>query len=199
MKAWLSQTQIRQRPMLAVYGGLLVLVAGGIGVATLIWLNSASSDRLAVISNLLSLGTLLLALVAGIVALAAYSAATGLPDLTLSIDLPGNRYNEVSFFASEWSVGPWLPVTVLAGITVKNSSKYAARTPAVIIDFSRPGLWNSNIPHPKGGRLQHVIPAWGQSWRCNGTAERIMRYTETRSAASLSLTCEGSALTVTAR
>jgi len=69
--------------MLAVYAGLLILIAVVIGAASLSWLTSRSSDRLAVIGNLLSLGTLLLALVAGVVALAAYSAATGLPDLKL--------------------------------------------------------------------------------------------------------------------
>ena len=66
--------------MLAVYGGLLILIAVVVAVTALNWLSSRSSDRLAVIGNLLSFGTLLLAVVAGIVALAAYSAATGLPN-----------------------------------------------------------------------------------------------------------------------
>lgn len=35
MKAWLSRTQIRQRPMLAVYAGLLILIAVVIGAASL--------------------------------------------------------------------------------------------------------------------------------------------------------------------
>ena len=54
--------------MLAVYAGLLILIAIVIGAASVSWLTSGGSDRLAVIANLLSLGTLLLALVAGIVA-----------------------------------------------------------------------------------------------------------------------------------
>lgn len=74
--------------MLAVYAGLLILIAAVIGAASQSWLTSRSDDRLAVIGNLLSLGTLLLALVAGIVALATYSAATGLPDLKLQFKLP---------------------------------------------------------------------------------------------------------------
>lgn len=73
--------------MLAVYAGLLILIAIVIAITALSWLTSGSSDRLAVIGNLLSFGTLLLAVVAGIVALAAYSAATGLPNLKLQFIL----------------------------------------------------------------------------------------------------------------
>jgi hypothetical protein len=81
-------SQVRQRPRLAVYAGMLVLVTLVIAVLSLSWLHSSSSDRLEVIGNFLALGTLLLALVAGIVALAAYSAATGLPDLKLQFSSP---------------------------------------------------------------------------------------------------------------
>ena len=41
--------------MLAVYAGLLILIAVVIGAASLKWLTSGSDDRLAVIGNLLSL------------------------------------------------------------------------------------------------------------------------------------------------
>jgi hypothetical protein len=61
--------------MLAVYAGMLVLIGIVILVTALKWLASGESDRLAVIGNLLSLGTLLLALVAGIVALAGNRAS----------------------------------------------------------------------------------------------------------------------------
>lgn len=66
--------------MLAVYAAALLGIALFIAITGLEWLGS-KSGRLAVIANLLSFGTLLLALVAGIVALAAYSAGTRLPDL----------------------------------------------------------------------------------------------------------------------
>jgi hypothetical protein len=132
MKDWLSRTQIRQRPMLAVYGGLLVLIAIVIGDASLHWLSSGSSDRLAVIGNLLSFGTLLLALVAGIVALAAYSAATGLPNLKLQFRQPRGRVN-VPGFIPNGEGQAWENTTVV--LTVENSSKYAARVPAVRVEF----------------------------------------------------------------
>ena len=82
--------------MLAVYAGLLILITLAIGIFALLWLRSPSDDRLAVIANLLSFGTLLLALVAGIVALAAYSAATGLPDLQAGFSEPVVSGNTLS-------------------------------------------------------------------------------------------------------
>jgi hypothetical protein len=135
--------------MLAVYAGLLLLIAVVIGVAALSWLTSRSDDRLAVISNFLALGTLLLALVAGIVALAAYSAATGLPDLKVKVLMAERIPNEI------WFPTPSDPNWKVAGITgdswkttasiiVENTSIYAARIPAVIVEFRGAGIRPQN-------------------------------------------------------
>ncbi len=51
MSPWLSRTQLRQRPMLAVYAGLLIPIAVIVGAASLSWLTSRSDDRIAVIGN----------------------------------------------------------------------------------------------------------------------------------------------------
>jgi uncharacterized membrane protein len=67
--------------MLAVYLALLILVTAGTLAVAGTWLHSRADDRVAVIAKFLSIGTLALALVAGIIALAAYIAATGQPDL----------------------------------------------------------------------------------------------------------------------
>lgn len=130
MRTWLSQ--IRQRPSLGVYAGLLILVIAAIGGASIAWLSSSSSDRVAVIGNFLALGTLLLALVAGIVALAAYTAATGLPDLKVQFITPRGEINWARFVpdADASAVGNTAVV-----IAVKNVSSYAARVPAVIVEF----------------------------------------------------------------
>jgi hypothetical protein len=162
MKAWLSRTQIRQRPMLAVYAGLLMLIAVVIGAASLTWLTSGADDRLAVIGNLLTLGTLLLALVAGIVALAAYSAATGLPKLTLRFLLSDTYFNQVKFVK-----GIVAPETNIVKMVVENTSKYSARTPAVIVEFENAFINGSMYAQSEGwtptlrffeGRL------WGFQW-----------------------------------
>src|SRR5208282_3559232 len=141
MRAWLSQSQIRQRPMLAVYAGLLILIALVIGAAALSRLTSSSPDhdRLAVIGNLLSLGTLLLALVAGIVALAAYSAATGLPRLRIRLRLPGEIWDNVCILTeyahTEENGTKKVTAQCPVSFAIKNESKYAARSPAVLIEF----------------------------------------------------------------
>jgi hypothetical protein len=130
MKAWLSRTQLRQRPSLAVYTGLLITIMVVTVAIALKWLSSAAQDRIGVIANFLSLGTLLLALVAGIVALAAYSAATGRPRLKLQLRMSRTLTNTNK-------------ILILGGvrkenifrISIKNTTGYAARTPAVIIDF----------------------------------------------------------------
>jgi len=124
--------------MLAVYAGLLTLVTVATGVTTFTWLSSPSQDHLVVIGNFLMLGTLLLALVAGIVALAAYSAATGLPNLKLQLRLPFTSINEV-IFAYPAVLPPESPEVTSANgtlsLVVKNTSRYAARTPAVSVEF----------------------------------------------------------------
>ena len=118
--------------MLAVYAGLLILIAAAIGGASLAWLTSRSDDRLAVISNFLSFGTLLLALVAGIVALAAYAAATGLPDLKLRFIPQQGTFNRARFTQDESGGVPEDTAVILA---VRNYSTYAARSPAVVVEF----------------------------------------------------------------
>jgi hypothetical protein len=138
--------------MLAVYGVLLIIIAAATAAAVIHWLSSPDQDRIAVIGNFLSFGTLLLALVAGIVALAAYSAATGLPNLRIKISLPlaGHYANFVVLLADQVGVRPpgnfgpnewrWTKITALeelntATIVVENTTRYAARTPAVVIQF----------------------------------------------------------------
>ena len=119
-----------RRPMLVVYALLLIAITVLVGAFALNWLSSTKDDRLAVISNFLTLGTLLLALVAGIVALVAYAAATGQPDLTVQFMLPGGGFNKI------WFPGPGLSGSATAlTVNVRNSSKYSARTPAVVIQF----------------------------------------------------------------
>lgn len=143
MSEWISRSQIRQRPMLAVYAGLLILIALIIGIAVLLWLSSPSSDRLTVVANLLSFGTLLLALVAGIVALAAYSAATGLPNLRLKFIEPITSPRSIIFATADRDnySDPEPEDIAIPGddniirISVENTTNYAARTPAVILEF----------------------------------------------------------------
>jgi hypothetical protein len=139
MRKWLSRNQIRQRPGLMVSAGSLGIIAVAVVVFSSAWLSSRNDDHLAVIANFLSLGTLLLALVAGIIALAAYSAATGLPDLKVHVSLPLGAPNNIRLLATRTNDGIFAAYVDLniASIVVQNNSKYAARTPAVVVRFQR--------------------------------------------------------------
>ena len=59
------------------------------------------SDRLVEIGDWVGGGTLLLAALAAVVALQAYAASTGLPDLKCQIKVPSSGPNEVVFEASQ--------------------------------------------------------------------------------------------------
>ncbi len=151
-----ARTQLLQRPMLGVYTVLLLGIAVVIGVTCLSWLSSHSSERLAVIGNLLSFGTLLLALVAGIVALAAYSAATGLPDLRLRalVRGAGAKSNLIVVTPTE------VPPVTAAGnneliVILVNRNVYAARSPAVIVRI-------------ESGNFRKEIFSAGEDWHITG-------------------------------
>ena len=85
--------------MLAVYAVMLIGIAALTLGLVLAWLPSKQDDHVAVIGNFLSGGTLLLALLAGIVALQAYANASGLPALNFQFEVPAAQPNEVRFKA----------------------------------------------------------------------------------------------------
>jgi hypothetical protein len=122
--------------MLAVYAGMLVIVAVVIGVVSLLQLSSPSKDRVAIIGNFLSLGTLLLALVAGIIALAAYTAATGLPDLRLDFSLAPGIPKKVMLKNEGGNLIAISSDLNIARVTIANITGYAARSPALMVQFA---------------------------------------------------------------
>jgi hypothetical protein len=158
MKSLLHRTQLRQRPMLAVYVALLLGIALLIGAWCLDWVFSSSNDRLAVIANLLSFGILLLALVAGIVALAAYSAATGQPDLSATVltyrtsEVP----DQIVVTALPQARKPTAAEGNILLIVIENKSGYAARSPAVIVSI-------------KNGCFRREIFSAGEEWVATGS------------------------------
>lgn len=119
--------QARRRSMLAGYSLLLGIVALTVLLFSLIWLSSKQADHLAVIANFLTLRTLVLALIAGFVALQAYATATGLPDLRLKVSFPSLPSKEPR-----------------ATISIRNVSGYSARNPAVILHLNETALTDSS-------------------------------------------------------
>jgi hypothetical protein len=94
------------------------------------------ADRMAEAGAVFGGGALLLAAIAGVVALRAYVVATGLPDIQLKVEFAGSPPNNLAFEAHleqdnllhAKSSGP-----LLGKIFLQNLSGYSARNPAVVI------------------------------------------------------------------
>jgi hypothetical protein len=126
------------------------MVLAGLGLVLLVvtalvalWVNAVLSssshtfsDRLAEASAIIAGGTLLLALIAAVVAVMAYAAATGLPDLKLQVRFEFSDPNRPVFKAQldeqGWVAGDRFKQTV-GTISLRNDSGYSARNPAVIV------------------------------------------------------------------
>jgi hypothetical protein len=89
-----------------------------------------------VVANFLTLGTLALALIAGLVALQAYAAATGLPDLEIKLSFPFSHPNQPAFTLAKAELGEAVARTQsqsLARIFIRNRSNYSAKNPAAVV------------------------------------------------------------------
>jgi len=95
------------------------------------------ANRLASAGDVLSGGTLLLALVAALVALQAFAVTTGLPDLKVQVWFDSSDRNRPVFLASTLANG-WLQTDHPAGQTVakirlRNQSAYAAQNATMLV------------------------------------------------------------------
>jgi hypothetical protein len=144
------------------------------------------SDRLAEIGDWLVGGTLTLAATAAVVALLAYSAATGLPDLKFQIMFPGCAANQ-----------PVLPTVIdglgvakvrreplaIGSIALHNLSSYSARNPVVVIRFNDIGIAENEFSNPRGiwdplehGALGIATIQWdgGSNYSIHGQQKRVV-------------------------
>lgn len=132
-------SRVQRRAALRLYGILLIGAVAVTGAwAWLIWQGSGSTaDHLAETGDLLTGGTLALALIAGFVALQAYAAATGLPDLEFQITFGFSLPNRPVLRATSDEYGQFQIAApfrqIYSTVTVRNMSGYSARNPAVII------------------------------------------------------------------
>lgn len=135
--------RLRRRFVLAAYAAVLIaalLATSGYAIAMLSTSHLALSDKLAVAGDVTAGGTLLLAVIAGLIALQAYAAATGLPDLTVQVWFANCEKNNPVFRAEPTADG-YLETTAVPGqttatIRVRNQGDYSASNPAVILRLS---------------------------------------------------------------
>jgi hypothetical protein len=126
--------------VLSIYAVLLVAVLSTTLVFVLVLLSrshTAFTDKLGGVADVLAGGTLLLAVIAGLVALQAYAAATGLPDLELQVRFEYSQENHPVFRGSV-AAGGWVEATsplgqTAATILIRNRSDYSARDPALVV------------------------------------------------------------------
>jgi hypothetical protein len=96
------------------------------------------NTRLVGIGDLAAGSTVILAVIAGLVALQAYAAATGLPSLKLQVWFNYSEKNEPVFQARTesdeiWTTTDLPPGQTTAMIFLQNTSSFSARNPAVIL------------------------------------------------------------------
>jgi hypothetical protein len=118
---------------------LLVVMAGvAVWVALVLSSNAHSfSDRLAEAGVIIAGGTLVLALIAAVVAVMAYAAATGQPDLKLQVSFPFSTVNRPKIKAHRGKEEGWLLADhfkqTTGTVLLRNESVYSAKNPAVIV------------------------------------------------------------------
>lgn len=188
----LNNPRLRRIILLSISTILSILIVLFVIVwAAFIWAHSSHSpstaaDPLTTIGDVFTLGTLLLGLTAGLVALRVYAITTGQPDLKFRIRFFDQDSNQAHFKKAgnklrqkegeNFAAGnPWEKD---AYIWVKNDSKYPARNPTVIISLgyeydTRPDAKLKKLkgmaifrPRRKPNRIMDIFkPAVNQDWR----------------------------------
>jgi Resolvase, N terminal domain len=135
------------RRWLLVGAWVLVLAQVGATLVAVIAVTQVSdltfSDRLAEIGDWVVGGTLTLAATAGLVAVQAYAAATGLPDLKFRITLTDSEANQPILLTDMHQRGivkVRREQLAEGSIALDNLGSYSARNPAVVIRFERMGI-----------------------------------------------------------
>ena len=131
---FLQEAPQRRKALLIAMTGLVmvILVAAGIISARVAEGHGASSDKIAVIGDVIAGATLLLAVVAGLVAVLAYAVSTGAPNLRVKVGCEGNQFRQPTIdLAAGEDLGS--PRDYELTILLRNISSYSARNPVVIV------------------------------------------------------------------
>lgn len=130
---------LRRQILFRFYGILILAIVLATGTFIAVVMSSSTvsfTSRIGEAGDIIAASTLLLAIVAAIVALQAYAAATGLPDLSLQLRFEFSRSN-IPVFEAAVSDNNWLQAKqfkqLTANVYLRNNSRYAARSPAVIV------------------------------------------------------------------
>jgi hypothetical protein len=134
---WRQDSRVQRRLLLGTYSVLLLAVAGGTAAVAVTLLSShgGSADHLAEVGDAFAGGTLLLALLAGAVAVQAYAYASGLPRLMFQVQFEFSEPNK-PVFQAELEDNGWTKARdfkqTTGRVILRNVSAYSARNPAVV-------------------------------------------------------------------
>ena len=140
---WITHLRNNSRQRRLMFLGIILTIIIAVTLATvflvilILSLSSASiSDRLAEVGIIIAGATLALAAVAALVALLAYAISTGTPDLKLQVHFEFSSLNRPVFRAEPMD-GDRLKAVAFkqtcCTISLRNTSGYSARNPAVIV------------------------------------------------------------------
>lgn len=133
----------------------VIMLAAVIVIVVALTSSAGLADRLAEAGVALGGATLLLAAVAAVVALLAYAASTGLPDIQLSVHFPFSTANNPQFEADTEEGGRLKAKDfkqIRATILLRNNSGYSARNPAVAIRLDAMASWPVSSGQPRIAR-----------------------------------------------
>jgi len=138
MFEWVRNSRIRRWMLLVAYSALLVVVLAVMLVVSVGFFHSKEllSDKLAEVADVIAGGTAVLAVIAGLVAIQAYAAATGLPKLEIQVWFETSEKNRPIFRIRDIGNGLFetIPLSqTRALISLRNRSHYGARNVVVTI------------------------------------------------------------------
>lgn len=130
---------------------LFIALLAAIAVLVTMLKTASLSDRLVEVGDILAGATLVLTIVAALVAVLAYAVATGLPDLKVRVSFPFSSPNVPRFRAVlDSENGDMLSnefKQVSMTVSVSNESNYSARNPAVIVSLRGMAFLDREVGH----------------------------------------------------
>ena len=198
--SWLGPS-LRRRFQLLIYATIIAVsvALAAVLTAALVFRSTFDlSDRLSAINDTFAGAALLLGLIAGLIALQAHAAATGLPDIRVQVWLGGDKPNRLTLVAEPTNYGRLRSMRVgdqtLMHIRLDNRSDYSADELVVSVyfrGFAFDGEFGAEI---NGWRVVDAVEGtgataaeWASGSALHGHTTRRLPELDTKSLVQLSL------------
>jgi hypothetical protein len=173
----------RRRSVLTGFAAsvVAVLIASGITSDLIVAGPGDTSDKIGTVADVLTAATLLLAVIAGLVALMAYAASTGTPDIRIGVNFASSPRNLPNIVVDKKVNETWDETLT---IQLKNISRYSARNPAVSVRIVRLNFDYEEVTFSPGWVLTEIDRSddlstkiqWdgGPNYSVHGNAIRVL-------------------------